>query len=257
MSLIENIKFLRKKKKFTQEKLAQALGINRPSIGAYEESRAYPKLVTLTEMAKLFGVTVDEMINEDLSKKNYLASKKNVKVLGIALNKNADKKYIPLVPNKATAGYTNGYQDPEYLTNLPKFHIPVLPKGTYRAFEISGDSMLPLVSGSIVIGKYIEQLADIKNGTTYILVTKSEGIVYKRVFNYLKEKNKLFLVSDNDSYAPYTLEPIEIVEIWEAKAYISVEFPNPTSTNELSKKQVIDMMGNLKNDVEQLKKDSN
>ncbi len=256
MSLIKNIKFLRKKRGFTQETFALALGINRPSVGAYEEGRADPRLTTLSKMAELFEVSVDELINEDLTKDNYVP-KQNVKVLAVTVDEDADEEYIQLVPTKAAAGYTNGYADPEYLTDLPRFHLPVLPKGgTYRAFEISGDSMLPLLSGSIVIGKYVEQLPYIKNGNTYVLVTKSEGVVYKRVFNYLEEKGKLFLVSDNKSYSPYEIDPSEVMEIWEAKAYISVEFPDPNSNEQLSMDQLMGMIGNLRNDVEQLKKNT-
>jgi len=247
-----NIKFLRKKNGFTQETFAKVLGINRPSIGAYEEGRADPRLTTLSKIAELFKVSVDELIHEDLTKKNRLP-KDNVRILAVTVD-NADNEYIQLVPIKAAAGYTGGFADPEYLTDLPRFHLPVLPKGgTYRAFEISGDSMLPILSGSIIIGKYVEQLNDIKNGKTYVLVTKSEGIVYKRVFNYLDEKGKLFLVSDNKSYNAYEIQPGEIMEVWEAKAYISVEFPDQNSANELSIDQLMDMIGTLRKDVEKLK----
>lgn len=254
MALIPtNIKFLRKKHGFTQETFASALGINRPSVGAYEEGRADPRLTTLSKMAELFSVSVDELINEDLTKENR-APKQQMKVLAVTVD-DADEEFIQLVPTKAAAGYTNGYADPDYLTELPKFHLPVLPKGgTYRAFEISGDSMLPLVSGSIIIGKYVEQLNYMKNGNTYVLVTESEGVVYKRVFNYIEEKGKLFLVSDNKAYSAYELDPAEVKEIWEAKAYISVEFPDPGASTELSMDQLMDMIGNLRNDVEQLKK---
>lgn len=256
MTLIpNNIKFLRKKFGYTQETFAQALDINRPSVGAYEEGRADPRLTTLARMAELFKVSVDELISDDLTKGNRVP-KQQVKVLAVTVD-NADEEFIQLVPMKAAAGYTNGYADPEFLTDLPRFHLPVLPKGgTYRAFEISGDSMLPITSGSIVVGKYVEQLNHISNGKTYILVTKSEGVVYKRVFNYLDEKGKFYLVSDNKSYSAYEIDPEEITEVWESKAYISLEFPDPNSTDELSIDQLASMIGNLRNDMEQLKKRS-
>lgn len=250
-----NIKVLRKKHGYTQETFANALGINRPSVGAYEEGRADPRLTTLSKMAELFDVSVDELINEDLTKESR-TPKQNLKVLAVTVD-DADEEFIQLVPTKAAAGYTNGYADPEYLTELPRFHLPVLPKGgTYRAFEISGDSMLPLASGSIVIGRYVERINEIRNGNTYVLATQSEGVVYKRVFNYIEEKGKLFLVSDNKAFSAYELDPAEIMEIWEAKAYISVEFPDPGSSSELSMEQLMDMIGNLRNDVEELKKHS-
>ncbi len=254
MTLItNNIKYLRKKRGFTQETFAEALGINRPSVGAYEEGRADPKLTTLSKMAGLFEVSIDELINEDLTNENSI-SNSNIKVLAVTVD-DANNEFIQLVPTKAAAGYTSGYSDPEYLTDLPRFHLPLLPKGgTYRAFEITGDSMLPILSGSIIIGRYLEEISDIKNGNTYVLVTKSEGVVYKRVFNYIKEKGKLFLVSDNKSFSAYEIQPDEVIEIWEAKAYISVEFPDVQASNELSMDQLMGMIGDLRSDVESLKK---
>src|SRR5690606_26100835 len=103
------------------------------------------------------------------------------------------------------------------MEQLPHFHLPNLSQNaTYRAFEIKGDSMLPLVSGTILIGAYVEQLMDIKNGKTYVLVTGTEGVVYKRVFNYLEENGKLFLSSDNELYKPFEIQGNDVLEVWEA-----------------------------------------
>lgn len=251
--IVKNIKYLRKKHGYTQETFAQALGINRPSVGAYEEGRADPRLNTLACMAELFNVTVDELINEDLTN-NKRIPKQNVRTLTITVNQSSNQEGIQLVPVKAAAGYTNGYADPEFITDLPQFQIPILPKGgIYRAFEISGDSMLPLASGSIIVGKYVEQTSEIKNGKTYILVTKAEGIVYKRVFNYLEERGKFYLVSDNTSYKAYEIDPEEILEVWEAKAYISLEFPDPAFSGELSIQQLASMIGSMKNEIDHIK----
>ena len=102
--------------------------------------------------------------------------------------------------------------------------------------------MLPIVSGSIVIGKFIESIAEIKNGKTYVLLTEKEGVVYKRVFNYVEEKGKLYLVSDNKSYSAYEIAADEVMEIWEAKAYISIDFPDPDAANELSIEKIAGMV---------------
>ncbi|MDN4165354.1 helix-turn-helix domain-containing protein [Cytophagales bacterium LB-30] len=227
--LSQNFKYLRKLKGYTQEQMAEMLGIKRPSIGAYEEGRADPPLALLSKLAGIFRITVDQLLHKNLERTG-LKSGTDTKVLAITVDKE-ERENIELIPQKASAGYLNGYADPEYIQEMPKFNLPHLPTGTYRAFEIKGDSMLPLVSGTIIVGQYVEQLRDIKNGRTYVLVTSDEGVVYKRVFNYLDEKGKLFLVSDNSLFSPYEIEPHQILEIWEAKAFISMEFPNPTESN--------------------------
>jgi len=255
MSISENIKYLRKQAGYTQEQFANEVGIKRSLVGAYEEGRAEPRLQTLQRIGEVLNVTSDALIAKDLTKedpKKY--QKEKIKILSITVDKE-EKENIELIPQKAAAGYLNGYADPEYLSELPRFNLPMLPpNATYRAFEISGDSMLPLPSGAIVIGKYVESIQDIKNGKTYVLLTNKEGIVYKRVFNYIEEKGKLFLVSDNKSYSAYELDPADLMEIWEAKAFISVEFPDAESATELSLDKLAGMVMSLQEEVKQLKK---
>ncbi|MFT6865629.1 MAG: transcriptional regulator with XRE-family HTH domain [Cyclobacteriaceae bacterium] len=255
VSIAENIKYLRKRAGQTQEQFANEVGIKRSLVGAYEEGRAEPRLQTLLRIAKVLGVSSEHLISRDLTTGKPIPNqvKERVKILSITVDKE-DNENIELVPQKAAAGYLNGYADPEYLTELPKFRLPMLPgNATYRAFEISGDSMLPIPSGSIVIGKYLESITDIKNGKTYVLLTHKEGVVYKRVFNYVEEKGKLFLVSDNKSYSAYEVDPDEVMEIWEAKAYISIEFPDPESASELTLEKIAGLVVDLQKQVKDLK----
>ena len=114
--------------------------------------------------------------------------------------------------------------------------------------------MLPILPGTIVIGEYIDDLRNLKNGKTYVLVTKREGIVYKRVFNYLHENGKLFLVSDNRQYSPYQVDAEEVVEAWSARAYISVQFPDVESKNDVSVEQLAGLVLDLQKEILEIKK---
>lgn len=261
MSVVSNnIKALRKQVGFTQEQFAEKIGIKRSLLGAYEEGRADPRLNNLQNMAKEFGVSVDILISKDISHMSrqelqQLAEKaskavpptEKLKVLSITVDKE-ERENIELVPQKAAAGYLNGYADPEYLEELPRFQLPMLPKsGTYRAFEISGDSMLPMPSGSVVIGQYLESYKDIRNGRTYVIVSEKEGVVYKRVFNYVDDNGKLFLVSDNKTFAPFEVAIEDVLEIWEAKAFISLQFPDPETKVDMT----LDKLANIVLDLQQ------
>ena len=82
--------------------------------------------------------------------------------------------------------------------------------------------MLPVQSGSIIIASYIEQLQDIKNNKTYIVISKRDGLVYKRVL-LNSEANKLVLKSDNDLFVPYELEFSEVDEIWQYYAHLTFD----------------------------------
>ena len=254
VKLNENIRFVRKQLNLTQDQFAQQLDIKRSLVGAYEEGRAEPRLELLQKMAAMARLSVDMLIGRDISQlKEYEKKSLNSKeVLVVTVDEN-NRNNIELVPQKAAAGYLNGYADPEYIKELPRFKLPILNQGTYRAFEITGDSMLPILPGTIVVGEWVEDFQNLKNGKSYVLVTQREGIVYKRVFNYLQENGKLFLVSDNRQYAPYQIDAAEVIEAWAAKAYISVQFPDVSTKNEMSMEQLAGVVLELQQELQSLK----
>ncbi|RZF61724.1 XRE family transcriptional regulator [Sphingobacterium corticibacterium] len=229
-NIASNLKFLRKKKGLTQQQFADALEIKRASVGAYEEDRAEPKYELLRKIAQFYDLTMDELANDVIDEKwrpQPKSNASNLRVLSVTVDGN-ERENIELVPVKASAGYLNGYGDPEYVAELPKFSLPMFNQGTYRAFEIKGDSMLPLPSGSIIIGEYIENWHDIKPSQTYVVVSREDGVVYKRVAYKFKEDKGLKLVSDNKTYEPYWVSTEDIIEVWKAKAFISTELPEPS-----------------------------
>lgn len=255
MSIIsQNIKVLRKRKNFTQETFAEAVGTKRSLIGSYEEERAEPNLPTLKKIATVLGVSVDDMISLDfttvdentLSKPDLRGN--SLRVLTVTVNADNNENIV-LIPQKASAGYLNGYADKEFIADMPQFHLPIFNNGTFRAFEIKGDSMLPMPSGTLIIGQYLEDWTSLKNGKTYIVVTKSEGIVYKRITNNLMSNETLTLVSDNKLYPAYDVPANEIVEIWDSKAFISTTFPQP----EMTMQSLSDLVIELKKEMEDLK----
>jgi len=242
----ENIRFLRKKKGWTQEKFSNKIGIKRSLVGAYEEGRSDPRLNNLLKMCEIFEISLDNILKNDvsnLSEDDYLKSQdQKVKVLSITVDKFGEEN-IELINQRASAGYLNSYSDFEFIENLPKFQLPFLHfSGTHRAFEIKGDSMIPLTSGSIVIGKYVDNTDFLKDGKTYILLTKEDGIVYKRIEVL---DNSLKLISDNKSYEPYVISNNDILEMWEAIAFFSLDFPNPNEEYNSIKNHINKLYSNL------------
>src|SRR6201989_140372 len=197
----QNLKYLRKLRGWPEEEFAARLGIKRSLLGAYEEERAEPRLEVLETISDMFKLTLDELLRKELSdtKGGSYLSKRRAQKLVAASND------IQLVPVKAAAGYLAGYADPEFLDELNTFTLPMLAPGHYRAFEIVGDSMLPTPSGSVIVGEKIDDMEEVKSNQTYIVVSRSEGIVYKRIMKNNRQKNKLTLISDNTVYQPYNV----------------------------------------------------
>ncbi|NER14235.1 transcriptional regulator [Leptobacterium flavescens] len=147
----------------------------------------------------------------------------------IAVDQDGEENVV-YVPIKARAGYLDGYGDPGYIETLPSFRMPHLTNGTYRCFEVQGNSMVrTFFDGDLVFGKYVEDLEDVKDGRVYVIVSKNDGIVLKRVINRIRERGKLILKSDNKdgNYPTYTVDAEEIDEIWYVTMFASKQMPEP------------------------------
>ena len=244
----QNLKYLRKLRGWTQEEFAQKLRIKRSLLGAYEEERADPRIDVLEVVCDIFKLTLDEILRKDLSdsKSNYLAKRRAMKLA-------AGRPDIPFVPVKAAAGYMAGYADPEFIDELNTFTLPMLTGGNYRAFEIIGDSMLPTPSGSVIVGEKVENLEEVKNNAACIVVSRSEGIVYKRVVKNGRQKNKLTLASDNPSFHPYTVNSEDVLEMWLAQVVVS----KANSQQRWDMNQLTTIVSDLQEQVTSLKKRMN
>jgi transcriptional regulator with XRE-family HTH domain len=246
----QNLKYLRKLRGWTQEEFASKLGIKRSLIGAYEEERAEPRTDVLEIVGDIFKVTLDELLLHDLSiakGSGYLAKRRQLKMMS------ANRNIIHLVPVKAAAGYLAGYADTEFIDELNTFTLPMLSGGSYRAFEIIGDSMMPTPSGSIIVGEKIDNIESVKNNAAYIVVSKSEGIVYKRVIKSNKNKSKLTLVSDNPAYQPYQVNTADVLEIWQAQVAIN----KVTQQQRWDVDSLVNLVNNIQDQVSSLKKKMN
>ncbi|TDH28010.1 LexA family transcriptional regulator [Segetibacter sp. 3557_3] len=245
----KNLKYLRKLKGWTQEEFANKLKIKRSLLGAYEEERADPRIEVLEIVSSLFKTSLDELLLKDLAGMkpgSYLDKRRQMKMT-------SNTAEIQFVPVKAAAGYLAGYTDPDFIDELNTFTLPMLSAGHYRAFEIIGDSMLPTPSGSVIVGEKVEDVEDIKTSNTYIVVSRNEGIVYKRVLKSNRNKSKLTLVSDNPQYEPYSINSEEIMELWQAQMIIA----KANVQQRWDVNQLAGLVNNLQDQISTLKKKIN
>lgn len=244
----KNLKYLRKLRGLTQEEFANKLRIKRSLLGAYEEERAEPRIDVLETVSDMFKLTLDELLLKDLgdTKGSYLTRRRAQKM-------SSGTNEIQFVPVKAAAGYLAGYGDPEFIDELNTFTLPMLASGSYRAFEIVGDSMMPTPSGSVIVGEKVEDLEDVKSNNTYIVVSRNEGIVYKRVMKNNRAKNKYTLISDNPAYQPYNIDAEDVLEVWKAALVMS----KANTLQRWDVNQLAGLVSNLQDQVSQLKKKIN
>ncbi len=243
MSLKENIKYLRKQAGLTQSELAEKIGVKRPVIGAYEEGRAEPRIPTLRLLAGFFEVSIDALLDRDLSTGESHAdvTGRSLRILPIVMDPDEGRERTTLVPVKAAAGYLTGFGDVDYIGGLPRFALPfpeLPPERTYRVFQIEGESMLPVPPGSYVVCEYVQDWNSLKTDERYVFLTRDEGIVFKRVRIH-PESRSYELISDNPEYKPYLIKQSQVLEVWKARGMMNFDLEAFAGYSRGSMKEVL------------------
>jgi len=83
MTLGEKLSRLRKELNYTQEQLADILGVTRQSISKWESDIAYPETDKLIKMGKLFECSMDYLLNEDITEKQGIEPKETETFWGV------------------------------------------------------------------------------------------------------------------------------------------------------------------------------
>jgi transcriptional regulator with XRE-family HTH domain len=243
MYLKENLKLLRKRRKRSQEEVSKSLTITRSAYNSYENGVAEPGIQILLRISDYFQVNIDKLLRINLNQISEIQlsqlemgfdldlSGTRLRVLATTVN-SKNEENIELVPQKAKAGYTTGYADPDFIRTLPAFSLPFLSSNKkYRTFPISGDSMPPVCDGAYVTGEYLQDWNHVKNGNPYIVITKDDGIVFKVLYNRIEEDGTFLLCSTNPMYEPYSVNAENILELWKFVNYINPKFEEPKSTD--------------------------
>jgi len=261
MHFASNIKLLRRRKGFTQEDMSRVLNMKRSTLSGYENGVAKPNIAALIAFSDFFKVSIDTIIRINLNKlydsqlqqveqgNDVFVRGSRLRVLVTTVD-NSNNENIELVPEKAKAGYSSGFADPEYISELPRFNLPFLSmEKKYRTFQISGDSMLPIAEGSWVTGEFVQDWNSIKNNQACVVLTFDDGIVFKFLENKFETENAFLAKSLNPLYKPYLIPVGEIMEIWKFTHYISSEIPEQeTSAQEITKTLKI-----IREDVSEIK----
>lgn len=247
--LSDNIRFLRNRQEFSQQKLADSLLITRVRYAKYEDGTSEPPIELLLRISKYFRISIDLLVSVDIRKyplEEMLNLPDNRILIPITIDSYGNNQ-IEIIPQKASMGYLNGYSDPEYIESLQTISLPFLRNGKFRAFPADGDSMPPYKDGTYIVGKYVENIGEMKSDKTYVFITTNDGIIYKR-FQF-HEGDSLCVKSDNDFYEPLKIPLTEVREIWEFACSISTQ---EFDAGEFSGQNVKDLFLEIKEDIKKL-----
>lgn len=226
MHLAENLKLLRKIEGLSQRQVADIIKVSRVNLSKYESGTHHPSLEVLIRVSRHYKILIDSLLTVRLTEDKLKEARESLAtgnlIVPIQVDSNGDN-LIEIIPENASAGYVGSYSDPEYVETLDYISIPML-NGKCRAFPINGDSMYPVPDGAYVISRQITEMDSIKMNSRYIVVTRDQGILFKRLGNVSGES--LILKSDNTLYDDIEMSKAEILELWEFVATLNIEPSN-------------------------------
>nr|WP_293841271.1 helix-turn-helix transcriptional regulator [uncultured Arsenicibacter sp.] len=156
---------------------------------------------------------------------------------GSAFHELSDGSYfmtVPLVEDYAYGGYLSGWNDREFVEELPKhtFNVSKRHTGKYRAFRNRGESMDDgtrdaICAGDIIVGRSIEKHLwyskfHLHRFEDYIIVHK-DGILTKRIYDHDVEQGIIYCRSLNQDKGLYPDFSISLADVYEIYNIVSVE----------------------------------
>lgn len=238
MSLIgKNIRKIRAVKKLSQADFAKLFNLARPSVGAYEEGRAEPKIDTVIQMAHHFGLSADLLLTKEITINELYHIDRYAE--GLAKNeepKPMGEQRMPKPPGMPFASADKMYEylaqreNKDFIAGLPAILLPEEPNRINRAFE-AGSNEMQYLNGGIGAGDIVncifasKEAAKLKEGKIYFVVCK-DTFFLRRLSGVGKA---LEFRADNPDFAPVRIGMDEILEFWEVVGVYRTELQKSQS----------------------------
>lgn len=233
---------IRRELGFTQAEFARLLGISNTTADI-ERGRTKLSGRVVTELLKQFKINPLWLFGQNDSK--YLNTTNTSVIPKVVTVDSSDNENMVLVNAKAAAGYPQNIHDSSWYSQLPAFDLP-LPEfrnATYRGFQVEGDSMLPnLKPGEWVLAKAVESFDHLSSNKIYVVVLQDTVLVKK--VEKLPGNSDVVLISLNENYPPYQIEPQQVQELWEVSSKLT--FGVDASTEKGLLRQLQESMEDLK-----------
>lgn len=190
---------IRKEKNFSQQKLADTLGVSRSTVAMWETGPNQPDSDMLLRISALFRVSVDYLLGgtDDPVPASSFSDIPNVRQVR--------KRQIPVLGEIACG-------KPIFAEERRDVYVSVSDELVCDyALIAKGDSMLPRIRDGDLV--FIREMPVVPNGKIAAVLIDDEATL-KRVF-FDAENRKLMLIPDNPAYEPfmYVGEELQTVRI--------------------------------------------
>jgi len=206
----------------TQKEFADLIGKSGRTIITWEQSEVLSasQVVIVQSIFDKYENTSDENFHFNESSTEY----KNAQAIWVEYD---GFMLVPLITQRAQAGYLNNWDDQEYLAELPKipWEVDKEYKGKYLTFEVSGDSMESdnesydsIFEGDILLCREIQRQHWKNklhiNKWDFVIVHRDHGILAKRIIKHDVDKGLLTLHSLNSYYEDINVSMNDLIAIF-------------------------------------------
>lgn len=212
-----DLKGFRKANGLTQEELGKYLGMKKSFVSKVENGKEkLPQLKLQKLLANRKGWDTSNLIVDDV----YIDTVENNGEINIQAENPKKADMIPLVPFEAVAGPGTMVFDDEKVIDY--YEVREF-KGADFLIRVKGDSMSPkYVGGDLVACKVVKELLFFQYGRVYVICTRSQGVMIKRV-QPANDPDNITCVSENQKYSQFEVPKSDIVKLALVVGSISLE----------------------------------
>lgn len=211
-----NLKLLRTRRGLEQKDISDFLGLKSPtSVTNWEKGSNLARAGHLSDLATFFGVSLHDLVQEDLSKPKLTKQNNNLDISIIytqlthprqervydfaveQLNEQngiQEDKVVYLVRGRQSAAGSMIHVD-DVDAEMGVLPSSIVPNGANELVQITGDSMEPIIKkGSEV---YLRYQPTVEDGEIAIVRVEDEGVTCKYLF---RDGENIILKSENSKY---------------------------------------------------------
>lgn len=209
-----NLKKIRKLKSLSQQELADIIDLKRGTLGAYEEGRSEPKIDTLIRIANYFSISIDGLLQRELTVNELL--KYNTQLIADERKLRKTFPRVPIITKKNQEDYVRYYQKESFIENMPYVEWPLAADGNqpYRAYVVQDLEMSHQMNGFFPEDIILLEMVNIQDITPNRLVLVLYSDLKLRRFS--KVEDKIVLKAAHPAIEDISLQVTDVKEIWVA-----------------------------------------
>jgi transcriptional regulator with XRE-family HTH domain len=217
----KNIRKLRQLKSYSQQEIAEIIGVKRGALGAYEEGRSEPKINTILKTANYFSIPLEELLTKELTVNDILNFNSKLTVDETLYRKAFPR--IPLITKSNVQDYILHYDKPDFVDRMISIQLPLSGEEHFLGFQIQDLEMSYKDEGlfpkDIVVGKPLAVDSIKKEDQSKLCIIIANTALVRHVS---RTESGFCLTANHPAIEKVILPAEDINQLWEVFAKFEI-----------------------------------